>query len=129
MRVLFDSSFLLNFALLEENLNSKYQLRRCNSQATSFEILEQFVDTLQIFQKMLPGYYSGVIDIWNSDFLQAKRNSTKTMNRKELSLDARKFLILGPLKFETDLYIFIRALFNERLRRHNITPHEVQTAT
>ena len=30
-------------------------------------ILEQFVDTLQIFQRMLPAYYSGVIDIWNSD--------------------------------------------------------------
>lgn len=89
-------------------------------------ILEQFVDTLQIFQKMLPSYYSGVIDIWNSDFLQAKRNSTKTMNRKELSLDSRKFLMLGPLKWETDLYVFVRALFNERLRRHNITPHEVQ---
>lgn len=89
-------------------------------------ILEQFVDTLEIFQKMLPAYYDGVIDIWNSDFLQAKRNSTKTMNRKELSLDSRKFLMLGPLKWETDLYIFTRALFNERLRRHNITPHEVQ---
>ena len=119
-------------------------------------ILEQFVDTLTIFQKMLPSYYNGVIDIWNSDcklfnipksdnaiilkifftlsssgylcllVLQAKRNSTKTMNRKELSLESREFLMLGPLKWETDLYVFIRALFNERLRRYGITPHEVQ---
>jgi len=32
----------------------------------------------------------------------------------------------GPLKWETDLYIFVRALFNERLRRYDITPTGVQ---
>ena len=32
----------------------------------------------------------------------------------------------GPLKWETDLYIFVRALFNERLRRYDIAPTGVQ---
>lgn len=29
-------------------------------------ILEQFVDTLKSFEAILPNYYSGVLDIWNS---------------------------------------------------------------
>lgn len=89
-------------------------------------ILEQFVDTLKTFEAILPNYYSGVLDIWNSQMLQEKRNRTKTLNRKELSNHSREFLMKGPLKWETDLYIFVRALFNERLRRYDITPTGVQ---
>jgi len=89
-------------------------------------ILEQFVDTLKSFEAILPHYYSGVLDIWTSQMLQEKRNRTKTINRTELSNHSREFLMKGPLKWETDLYIFVRALFNERLRRYNITPTGVQ---
>jgi hypothetical protein len=105
-------------------------------------ILEQFVDTLKSFEAILPNYYSGVLDIWNSQsksltpeqvvtlivfsVLQEKRNRTKTLNRKELSNHSREFLMKGPLKWETDLYIFVRALFNERLRRYDIAPTGVQ---
>ena len=104
-------------------------------------ILEQFVDTLKSFEAMLPNYYSGVLDIWNSQskslipdqvvlvifsVLQEKRNRTKTVNSTELSNQSREFLMKGPLKWETDLYIFVRALFNERLRSYNIAPTGVQ---
>jgi hypothetical protein len=104
-------------------------------------ILEQFVDTLKSFEAMLPNYYSGVLDIWNSQskslipdqvvlvifsVLQEKRNRTKTVNSTELSNQSREFLMKGPLKWETDLYIFVRALFNERLRHYNIAPTGVQ---
>ncbi|CAG5105830.1 Oidioi.mRNA.OKI2018_I69.chr1.g2491.t2.cds [Oikopleura dioica] len=89
-------------------------------------ILEQFVDTLKTFEIILPNYYSGVLDIWNSSMMQEKRNKTKTLNRKELSSHSREFLMKGPLKWETDLYIFVRALFNERLRRYEIVPTGVQ---
>ena len=37
-------------------------------------ILEQFEDTLKVFETILPSYYSGVLDIWQSDskyFLKA----------------------------------------------------------
>ena len=30
-------------------------------------ILEQFEDTLKVFETILPSYYSGVLDIWQSD--------------------------------------------------------------
>ena len=52
--------------------------------------------------------------------LQSKRNSTKTRNRRDLSFEGRKFMMEGPLKWETDLYIFIRAMFNEKMRRLGI---------
>lgn len=83
-------------------------------------ILEQFEDTLKVFETILPSYYSGVLDIWQSDTLQSKRNSTKTRNRRDLSFEGRKFMMEGPLKWETDLYIFIRAMFNEKMRRLGI---------
>ena len=30
-------------------------------------ILEQFEDTLKVFETILPNYFSGVLDIWKSD--------------------------------------------------------------
>ena len=45
--------------------------------------------------------------------LQTKRNSTKTRNRRDLSFEGRKIMMEGPLKWETDLYIFIRTDFEK----------------
>ena len=51
--------------------------------------------------------------------LQSKRNSTKTRNRRDLSNEGRKFMMMGPLKWESDLYFFIRAMFNEVISLSN----------
>lgn len=87
-------------------------------------VLEQFEDTLKMFETILPNFYFGVSQIWKSDSLQTKRNMTKTSNRRDLSNDGRKFMMMGPLKWESDLYFFIRAMFNEKLRKLNIEPVE-----
>lgn len=87
-------------------------------------VLEQFEDSLKMFETILPNFYFGVSQIWKSDFLQSKRNSTKTRNRRDLSNDGRNFMMMGPLKWESDLYFFIRAMFNEKLRKLNIEPVE-----
>lgn len=77
----------------------------------------------KVSQRLTP---EQVVTLIVTSVLQEKRNRTKTLNRKELSNHSREFLMKGPLKWETDLYIFVRALFNERLRRYDITPTGVQ---
>lgn len=58
-----------NFSVSEELKEKANQMAKVQVLRSFFMIgiLEQFVDTLTIFQKMLPSYYNGVIDIWNSD--------------------------------------------------------------
>jgi len=106
----------------EEMMEKATTMAKIQAMRTFFVIgvLEQFEDTLKLFETVLPSYYSGVSNIWKSDTLQSKRNSTKTRNRRDLSFEGRKIMMEGPLKWETDLYIFIRALFNQKLREYQI---------
>ena len=85
-------------------------------------ILEQFDDTLKLFEKMLPKYYGGAYNIYNTDEVQKHRNQTKTVNRKEVLPATREFFMKGPLRYAFDLYEYSKALFNERLRRNGIEP-------
>lgn len=59
--------------------------------------------------------------------VQEARNSTRTNNRKEISVANRAKMADHALKWEMDLYLFIRALFNERLARMGIQPHEIKS--
>jgi len=85
-------------------------------------ILEQFEDTLALFEIMLPMFYKGATDAWKSDYIQFRRNQTKTSNKEPLSDFARDYLEKGPLSYETDFYWFTRQLFNERIKTLGITP-------
>merc|ERR1712110_341366 len=51
-------------------------------------VLEQFEDTLELFEYMMPRYYSGVLDVWAADDVQNTRNQTKSLNKKPLSDEA-----------------------------------------
>merc|ERR1712110_489611 len=83
-------------------------------------ILEQWENTLDLFERMMPQVYRGVRDVWKSDRVQGKRNSTKSVNNVKMNAESRAYFQNGPLRKEYDVYLFTRALFNERLRRMNI---------
>ena len=69
---------------------------------------------------MLPEIFMNVRDAWMSPKVQAKRTATKTVKAVKMNNDSRAYFKDGPLKWEFDVYMFARALFNERLRRSNI---------
>ncbi|CAG5094363.1 Oidioi.mRNA.OKI2018_I69.XSR.g13488.t1.cds [Oikopleura dioica] len=79
-------------------------------------ILEQFEDTLSLFQKLLPQYFKGAREAARSEFAKIAMNTTRTLDKKHMSTAAKEFLMKGPLSHEMDLYVFARALFNEKLR-------------
>lgn len=85
-------------------------------------ILEQFEDTLQLFETMLPMFYKGAMDAWKSDYIQFRRNQTKTTDKEPLSDFARDYLEKNTLSYELDFYWFTRQLFNERVKALGITP-------
>lgn len=80
-------------------------------------VLEQFEDTLELFEHMLPNYYKGAMQIWHSKKVQDTREATKSLNHTELSEEAREVMTQKLLLHEMDLYTFTVALFNERLAR------------
>lgn len=61
-------------------------------------------------------YYKGALSVWRSDSVQNTRDQTKSLNKTELSQEAKDKLRGGILKYESDLYAFTRALFNARLQ-------------
>lgn len=85
-------------------------------------ILEQFEDTLRMFETMLPDFYSGAMTAWRSDYIQFRRNQTKTIKGEILDDASREFLAHNALKYESDFYWFCRYLFNERMRALQIEP-------
>ena len=63
-------------------------------------VLEQFEDSLRVFEKLLPRYYRGALDVYHSKSkinyvkstktkrnyldIQTTRNQTKSLNKQEL---------------------------------------------
>lgn len=90
-------------------------------------VMEQFEDTLEMFEQTLPRFFTGISSLWSTQVAQKARNSTRTSNRKEISAVNRAKMANHALKWEMDLYLFIRALFNEKLKRYNIEPHEIKS--
>ena len=72
------------------------------------------------------GPFPQIVSLLLFQVAQKARNSTRTNNRKEISAVNRAKMASHALKWEMDLYMFIRALFNEKLKRFNIDPHEIK---
>ncbi|CAG5104678.1 Oidioi.mRNA.OKI2018_I69.chr1.g1445.t1.cds [Oikopleura dioica] len=83
-------------------------------------VLEQFDDTLKLFEKMLPRFFTGATEVYHSDRIAEKRAATKTVGAVPMNNATRHFFATGPLRYEYQLYAFTRQLFNERLKRAGI---------
>jgi len=89
-------------------------------------VLEQFEDSLRVFEKLLPRYYRGALDVYHSKNIQTTRNQTKSLNKQELPDASIEKLRNGALRHEVDLYRFTRQLFNERMKRMNLKRYELE---
>ena len=58
----------------------------------------------------------------NNIFLDAQihRNKTKTNQREEITMENRVTMMNNGLRYEIDLYYFVRALFNTKLDHYGI---------
>ena len=56
--------------------------------------------------------------------IQEVRNTTKTLGKQRLWDSTRRFLEQGPLKYEMDLYNFIKSLFHRKLLAFGINPDD-----
>lgn len=83
-------------------------------------VLEQFEDSLRVLEKLLPRYYRGALDVYQSKNIQTTRNQTKSLNKRVLPDGATYKLRTTTLKHEVDLYHFARQLFNQRMKHMNI---------
>ena len=78
-------------------------------------VLEQFEDTLRVFEKLLPRYYRGALDVYHSKSkynhlveisgsficldIQTTRNQTKSLNKQELPDQSIEKLRTGALRY------------------------------
>lgn len=85
-------------------------------------ILEHFDETLDLFDIMLPEFFSGAKAASKTDLVQGKQESTKTHGNAGYSNETREILEKGVLRYEMDLYYLCKAVFFKRLEYHGISP-------
>jgi len=90
------------------------------TQYYSIGLMEKFDETLSLFEKMLPGFFTGAPAAYRSQFVQNQRESSKTAHTDGYSNSTRSWLEEGPLRYEMDLYKLISAIFYERLNYYGI---------
>ena len=86
-------------------------------------ILENFSKTLKLFEYLMPEVFSGVGEVANSRAIAVVRNNTKSIQVSEdskLSEENKEVLRKGALKYETDLYNFGKAIFEQQLRKYGL---------
>ncbi|CBY21263.1 unnamed protein product [Oikopleura dioica] len=61
-------------------------------------VLEQFEDSLSVFEKLLPRYYRGALEVYESKMIQTTRNQTKSIGKRTLPDEIANKLRSGALK-------------------------------
>jgi len=82
-------------------------------------VLENFEQTLALFEKMLPEYFAGAPEVYHTPAMQKQRESSKSKHRTTLN-ETRAALEHGVLRYEVDIYHLIKTLFYEKLQFYNI---------
>jgi dermatan/chondrotin sulfate uronyl 2-O-sulfotransferase UST len=90
-------------------------------------LLEQFEETLALFEKVLPQFFAGAQAAYNSQFVRTKRDSSKTAHTDGFSNSTRAWLESGPLRYEMDLYNLIKSIFVQRLNYFGINKNTLST--
>jgi len=83
-------------------------------------ILEDFENTLSLFEEMIPSVFMGARQVYEKIGDQIL-NQTATAKKGEISPRARKILETGPLRYQVDLYNLIKSLYQEKLHKFGIT--------
>lgn len=90
-------------------------------------LMEQFEETLALFEKVLPQFFAGAQAAYNSQFVRTKRDSSKTAHTDGFSNSTRAWLESGPLRYEMDLYNLIKSIFVQRLNYFGISKNTLST--
>lgn len=90
-------------------------------------LMEQFEETLALFEKVLPQFFAGAQAAYNSQFVRTKRDSSKTAHTDGFSNSTRSWLEQGPLRYEMDLYNLIKSIFVQRLNYFGINKNTLST--
>lgn len=78
---------------------------------------------MALFEKMLPEYYAGAVEASQTPEQQKQRASTRSTN-PGFRNETRHALETGVLRYEVDIYKFIKSLFYEKLNYYGIPQPE-----
>jgi len=83
-------------------------------------IVEQFDESLDLFEKLLPDFFTGAKAAYHSKEVMSKRESSSTAVKHGFNNETRAFMEAGPLRYEMDLYNLIVSIFKQRLSQFAI---------
>ena len=85
-------------------------------------ILEDFDRSLQLFEKMMPEVFNGVLGVAHSYAIQSVQNSTKSLHVTKMTEENANALRSRALKYESDFYQFAKAIFYQQVRKYGLMP-------
>merc|ERR1719284_94907 len=77
-------------------------------------ILEEFMDSLRMFELVLPRIYTRVVEALNNDWVQEVMNKTRTTHKIRMTEESKDYFRKGPLKYEIDLYEYAKSIFYQK---------------
>lgn len=81
-------------------------------------ILEDFSETLKLFEKIMPQIFTGVTNLYENDVSVKKIvTDTKTLSRGQISEVNRAYLEKNVFAYEVDLYNFVHVKFLKQLEK------------
>jgi len=82
-------------------------------------ILEDFIGTLKVFEKILPTHFNGASEIYAEMLESSNRKNTSTVGKKKLSPEAYKVL-RSRMLYDYEFYKFVVDLFKFKKNQLNI---------
>ena len=83
-------------------------------------LLEELELTLKLLELKLPGFLTGVLDVYKGPVGQQTTYTSSTAFNYTISDEVRNYLSSGPLKHSVDVYQLIKTLFWQKVRANNV---------
>lgn len=86
--------------------------------------LEKFEESLRLMEHTLPQFFSGVLGLFKDRDVQEVINSTRTIDKPQLSQHLRQELAMDSLRYEMELFAFIQSVLYKKYTSFGFHPED-----
>jgi len=86
--------------------------------------LEKIEESLRLLEHTLPQFFSGVLGVFREQDVQEVANSTRTLEKPQLSQHLRQELAMDSLRYEMELFAFIQSVLYKKYTSFGFHPED-----
>jgi hypothetical protein len=81
-------------------------------------------ESLRLLEHTLPQFFSGVLGVFREQDVQEVANSTRTLEKPQLSQHLRQELAMDSLRYEMELFAFIQSVLYKKYTSFGFHPED-----